>query len=101
MGMSSKGQFTWTSSTLADLASSLTQFIGQPVVDMTEIPGKFEIAFDAAPDSMPGFHGAPDHDSQFPTIFVAVHELGLNLRPQKVSVKNLVIDSALKAPTEN
>jgi uncharacterized protein (TIGR03435 family) len=101
MGMSSKGHLTWTSSTLADLASSLTQFIGQPVVDMTGIPEKFDIALDAAPDSMPGFHGAPDHESLFPTIFVALRDLGLNLQPQKVSVKYLVIDSALRVPTEN
>ena len=101
MGMSGKGHLTWTSSTLADVASSLTQFIGRPVVDMTGIPERFDIALDAAPDSMPGFHAAPDHDSEFPTIFVALRDLGLNLQSQKVSVKYLVIDSALKLPTEN
>ena len=83
VGMSSKGHLTWTAATLADMASSLTQFIDRPVVDMTRIQEKFDIAFDAAPDSMPGFHVAPDHDSQFPTIFAALRELGLNLQPQK------------------
>jgi uncharacterized protein (TIGR03435 family) len=100
-GMSSKGHLTWTSSTLADLASSLTQFIDRPVVDMTGVSERFDIALDAAPDSMPGFHFATDHESQYPTIFVALRELGLNLQPQKVSVKYLIIDSALKVPTEN
>lgn len=101
MGMSGRGHLTWASSTLADLASRLTQFMSRPVVDMTGIPEKFDIALDADPDSMPGFHGAREQDSQFPTIFVAMRDLGLNLQPQKVSVKYLVIDSALKVPTEN
>ena len=68
---------------------------------MTGVSERFDISLDAAPDSMPGFHFAADHESQYPTIFVALRELGLNLQPQKVSVKYLIIDSALKVPTEN
>jgi uncharacterized protein (TIGR03435 family) len=102
-GFTSKGHLTWKSSTLEDFAASLTIFMGSPVEDMTEIPGIFDIALDAAPDSMPGmaamFRSAGD--SPNPSITDAIHSLGLDLRPGKVSVKYLVVDSVKRVPTEN
>ena len=71
---------------------------------MTEIAGYFDIAFDAAPDSMPGLpqRASANPDApQLPSIFAAIRELGLNLEPRKVTVKQLVVDSAQKIPTEN
>jgi uncharacterized protein (TIGR03435 family) len=102
-GFTSKGHLTWKASTLEDFAVSLTIFMGSPVVDMTEIPGIFDIAFDAAPDSMPGmpFHGPSGGDFLNPSINEAIRGLGLDLQSGKVSVKHLVVDSVQRVPTEN
>jgi len=102
-GFTSKGHLTWKASTLKDFAVSLTIFMGSPVVDMTEIPGIFDIAFDADPESMPGMppHGPSAGDFPNPSITNAIRTLGLDLRPGEVSVKHLVVDSVKRVPTEN
>jgi uncharacterized protein (TIGR03435 family) len=100
-GMSGNGHLTWTSATLDDVAISLSLFMDRSVVNMTGIEDAFDLAFDAAPDSMPGFRFGQGKDSSFPTIFTALRDLGLNLEAKKVSVKYLVVDSALKVPAEN
>ena len=99
--MSSTGQLTWRGSALDDVANSLSRFMDRPVVNMTSLAGAFDIAIEVAPDSMPGFHFGPGTESSFPTIFAALHNLGLNLEARKVSVKYLVVDSALRVPTAN
>jgi uncharacterized protein (TIGR03435 family) len=79
--------------------------MGRPVVDKTGRPGKYDIEFDAAPSSMPGFanlFGSGQQESQFPTIFEALRRLGLELKSAgKVPVKYLVVDSALQVPIGN
>jgi uncharacterized protein (TIGR03435 family) len=66
--------------------------MGQPVIDKT-------------PESMPGFMNIVKNrqqESQFPTIFEALHRLGLELKHGgKVPVKYLVVDSALQVPIGN
>jgi uncharacterized protein (TIGR03435 family) len=106
--------FTWTGhfvmrpQTMTEFANSLRFDMGQPVVDMTGLPGKYDVVFDAAPQSMPGFwnivgRGQPgQQDSQFPSIFEALHRLGIELKHGgKVPVKYLVVDSALQVPIAN
>jgi uncharacterized protein (TIGR03435 family) len=100
--MNSSGRFTWKGATLDQLANSLSVDLGRSVVNKTGIAGYFDITLEAAPDSMPGlpnFGSRPD--SPLPSIFTAIHELGLTLEPQKVSARRLVVDSAQKTPTEN
>lgn len=104
MSFQSSGHFKFGAHTMDDFAASLTSSMGRPVVDMTEIAGYFDITLDAAPDSMPGLPqlGSANPDApQLPSIFAAIRELGLNLEPRKVSVKQLLVDSAQKIPTEN
>ncbi len=99
--MSSAGRFTWQGSNLDDIAISLSLLMDRPVVDMTSLSGRFDVTIEAAPDSMPGFRFGQGRESSFPTIFAVLRDLGLNLEARKVSVKHLVVDSALKIPTEN
>jgi uncharacterized protein (TIGR03435 family) len=99
--MSSAGRFSWQGSNLDDVAISLSIMMSRPVVDMTLLSGRFDITIEAAPDSIPGFHFRQGKESSFPTIFAALHDLGLTLEARKVSVKYLVVDSVLKIPTEN
>jgi uncharacterized protein (TIGR03435 family) len=98
---SSSGRFMWKATTLDDFAASLAALLGSPVVDMTQIQGVFDIALDAAPDSIPGMHSRQVADSPHPTIFVAIQDLGLRLEARKVPVKQLIVDSAQKVPKEN
>jgi uncharacterized protein (TIGR03435 family) len=99
------GHFVMRPRTMTELANSLRFDMGQPVIDKTELPGKYDIVFDAAPESMPGFMNIVKNrqqESQFPTIFEALHRLGLELRHGgKVPVKYLVVDSALQVPIGN
>lgn len=104
-GFSTSGHLAFRAETLNDFAASLTIFMGRPVVDATEVKGIFDIILDASPDSMPGLPSGSSEGiagaSPLPSILTAIRGLGLNLEPRKVSVKQLVIDSAQKIPTEN
>jgi uncharacterized protein (TIGR03435 family) len=69
---------------MAQLAAYLSDIIQKPVLDNTNLPGKFGIRLDFS--GTDGWDGAP-------TIFTAVREqLGLNLEPAKAPVETLVID---------
>ena len=99
------GHFVLRPYTMTEFANSLRVDLRQPVIDKTGLPGKYDIVFDAAPESMPGFWTHPltgQQGSEFPTIFEALHRLGLELtHGGKVPVKYLVVDSALQVPIGN
>jgi uncharacterized protein (TIGR03435 family) len=105
MSFGSNGHFDLRPFTMTELANSLRFNMGRPVIDKTELPGKYDIVFDAAPDSIPNFWAHSQNGlqvSQFPTIFEALRSLGLELRHGgKVPVKYLVVDSALQVPIGN
>jgi uncharacterized protein (TIGR03435 family) len=99
------------------LCDALSQFIGTPVVDMTELKGKYQIALDFSmadmmavakrngvniPAGAPGAgpaNDAPDPGSS--SVFGAVQRLGLKLESRKEPVEIIVLDKAEKMPTEN
>ncbi len=84
--------FNWS---MPQLAKYLTPAAGFPVVDQTGITGSYDISFSYAPET-----GADD--STLPPLNAALKEAtGLFLKPQRVSVETLVIDSVDKVPTEN
>ena len=96
------GHLTFKATTMDQFASSLSVDMGKQVANKTDLSGVYDITMDAAPDSMPGLPSFGSHaDSQLPSIFTALHQLGLNLEPQKISVKRLIVDSADKVPTGN
>jgi uncharacterized protein (TIGR03435 family) len=103
------------------LLATLSSQLGRPVVDATNLKGKYDITLDYAPDGMNGPMGMmppppPPHegaigggapmanapDTGGPTIFTALQEqLGLKLEQRKGPVDLLVIDRLEKVPTEN
>jgi len=114
--------------TMARFAETLNMQVDRPIVDMTGLTGKYDIALEFAPDfgrmqtkmaamggggmmvqgsggEGPGGGPAASPDGPGaggPTIFSALQEqLGLKLEPKKGPVDILVIDSANKVPTEN
>ena len=102
---------------LIELLSKMTD---RPVVDMTELKGKYQVALDlsmadlmamARAAGAPVPAAAPGGDSKGPadaasdpstgSVFTTVQQLGLKLESKKLPVEILVIDKLEKTPTEN
>lgn len=90
----SSGQMRGFNWSIPQLAKYLTAPAGFPVVDKTGLSGSYDIAFSYEPN--------PDADSTLPSLNVALKQAtGLLLKPQKIPVEILVIDSVDKTPTAN
>jgi uncharacterized protein (TIGR03435 family) len=110
---------------LEGFASQLSNQFDKPVIDMTQLKGRFDFKLRYDPSSMPGRGGmgpmmlaapppggvppggdtsryvAPDREPA-PSIFAAVQEqLGLKLDARKGPVELIVVDHFEKTPTEN
>ena len=94
--------------TLANFVQVLSQQLGRPVLDKTNLKGLYDIKLQWSPELGQGQFppGVPEPpppppDASGPSIFTAVQEqLGLRLESAKGPVEVLVIDSVEK-PTEN
>jgi uncharacterized protein (TIGR03435 family) len=90
----SAGQMRGANWSMAQLATYLTSPAGFPVVDQTGLSGSYDIDFVYEPK--------PDAESTLPSLEVALRQAtGLLLRPEKVPVEFLVIDSVEKTPALN
>lgn len=88
----SSGEMRGENWSMRQLAKYLTSAAGFPVVDRTGITGSYDIGFSYAPNS--------EADSTLPSLNEALKEAtGLLLKPQRVPVETLVIDSIQKIPT--
>lgn len=103
--------------TLAQLATSLTGFVGREVVDQTGLAGNFKIVLDLSREDMmasaraaglnipggaiPGPPGGGPADPGGSSIFQSVENMGLKLDSRKSSVEFLVIERLEKLPTED
>jgi uncharacterized protein (TIGR03435 family) len=105
--------------TMASLADVATNFVGKPVVDMTELKGNYQVALDLSMDdiknvaraaglNMPGTPAgnaanAPvdASDPSGSSIFASVQQLGLKLDARKAPLPYIVVDHFEKMPTEN
>jgi uncharacterized protein (TIGR03435 family) len=98
----------------------LSRMTDRPVVDQTELKGKYKVALDlsmadmmamarAAGAAVPGMGGGGDtkapaeaaSDPTGGTVFTTVQQLGLKLEPRKLPVEILIVDKCEKSPTEN
>lgn len=106
--------------TMAKFAEAVSPMVDRPIVDMTELKGKYEVVLDvsmqdvmaaaraagaAVPAAAPGGAGSsnPADAVSDPggSVFTAVQALGLKLDPRTSPLVMLVIDSVEKMPTEN
>jgi uncharacterized protein (TIGR03435 family) len=107
--------------TMAGFADVLSRFVDRPVVDMTDLKGNYQVAFDLTMEDLknvarasgmmvPGMGGggepgkappdaASDHAGS--SIFSNVQQLGLRLESRKAPVEIIVVDHLEKTATEN
>jgi uncharacterized protein (TIGR03435 family) len=91
------GRIEFTSVAMDAFASVLSGYLDYPVLDMTGIPGRFDIVL--APEGGPP-NAIPDTNFSL-AIVSAVGELGLKLETRVAPVRHIVVDGGDKIPTEN
>jgi uncharacterized protein (TIGR03435 family) len=102
-GPDGRGGHSFTNAPMAALANALSAsmpFSPEPVIDMTELPGRYDFVLHDVPRSPPG------EPSNFDDMIAAQKtivqdELGLTWERRKAPVDMLVVDRADKTPTEN
>jgi len=100
-------------------AGLLSQYLGRPVVDQTELKGKYRVSLEIAMDTVmtmarnmgmnaPGATNsaatpadAASEPSSGSSLFAAVQQLGLRLESRKLPYDIVVIDHVERIPTEN
>ena len=90
--------------TMAELAETLGSDVDRPVIDMTRLDGVYDIRLEFAEtrSTLPAALGPVVPDPQAPELFTALTEqLGLRLESRRGPVDVLIVDSALRQPTEN
>jgi len=98
------------------MANVLARFADRPLVDMTQLQGNYDFAMEFSPDDFRAMMicAAVAQGTVLPpealkladassgeTLFNAVEKLGLKLERRRAPIEMLVIDQALKMPTEN
>lgn len=100
---------------LDQLAVSLTQFVGRPVVDMTGLTGTYKVSLDISREDLmavaravganvpagPATPGGGPADPGGASVFQSIERLGLKLDSRKAPIEMLVIDRLEKTPTED
>jgi len=101
-----RSQTTFQKVTMATVAQALSgqlasAELGRPVVDRTGLTGEFDLVLDWTPEVvLPARVVKGSHDLGGPSIFTALHQLGLRLQSDKGPVDILAIDHVEK-PSEN
>jgi uncharacterized protein (TIGR03435 family) len=91
------------------IIDSLSKFLDRPVVDMTNLTGRYNFTLEYSVDELKNLVRAsgadanriPDFGGEQPSIFTSVESLGLKLEARKAPVPVIVIDSVQKIPTAN
>lgn len=122
MGQDGMMHYEYSKLAMSDLAEALSQFLDRPVLDMTELKGKYQVALDfsmqdimavarkngvtvpAGGASGAGSATSPADAASDPgssSLFTAVKQLGLKLDSRKAPMDIVVVDKAEKMPTDN
>jgi len=102
------GHMVFTAATLASFSSAMSSLMARPVLNMTDIQGRFDITLDVSREDLGGMNVPPDSSSAdtlgnkaASSVFAAIQELGLKLEPRSAPIQHVVVDSAEKVPTGN
>jgi len=120
-----KMRMEFTKAKIEQVAELVTRIVGKPVVDMTELTGKYDVAIDISMAEMmniarsqgvavPGMMGgapagggegrpadAASDPSAAGTILTSLQALGLRLESRKTPFDTVIVDKLEKMPTEN
>ena len=111
-------RFEISKASMALLAEGLSPLVDRPIVDMTELKGNYDLAFEVSrqellnlaraaganvPASAPDASATPADAASDPgnSIFTAIQSLGLKLEPRKAPLLMIVVDQVEKMPTDN
>lgn len=108
-------KFVATKLTMASLAETLARFVDRPVVDMTDLQGRYDFTLEITPEDYrammirgalaAGVSLPPEAlralDASGDSLYASLQLLGLKLEPRKAPLEVLVIDGITKTPTEN
>jgi uncharacterized protein (TIGR03435 family) len=90
---------------MAELADTLTNVLGLPVFNQTDLNAMYDLELGWTPDVPPQPPTGTDTGAAVQrelSLFTALQEqLGLRLESQKVPAKVVVVDHIERAPTEN
>lgn len=114
-----KMQMSLSGITMSGFVDSLSRFLDRPVLDKTELTGRYDMELDISQDDMrnmmrsqgmpmPGGPmmassgpGDAAADPSGPNIFTSVQQFGLKLESRKAAIETIFVDRAEKTPTEN
>jgi uncharacterized protein (TIGR03435 family) len=99
------------------LAGTLERFLDRPIVDMTDLHGSYDFSIDVTPEDYramlirsavaagvslpPEVRRVLDGASSPESLYDGLGKLGLKLEARKAPLDAIVIDSALRIPTQN
>jgi uncharacterized protein (TIGR03435 family) len=98
--------------TFEGLAQLLTELMRQPVVDLTELKGRYQVVLDLVLNGGddPGPRGGQDGpggaaasapDPRINAVIGALDKIGLKMDSRKMPVETIVVDHVEKTPTDN
>jgi uncharacterized protein (TIGR03435 family) len=93
------GVFVMRKTSMTEFANFISGPMGAPVVDATNLPGRFDLSINEAP-FMPA-SGATREDSQYAFVKAIEQQLGLKLEKRPAPIEMLIVDRAEKVPVEN
>ncbi len=104
-----RGSVEFTSATLDSFASAMSTLLAHPVVNMTEIQGRFDITLNVSMEDLAGIRLPPDgvgtdtlpESQASSSVFAAMKDLGLRLDSRNAPIERIVVESAEKIPTGN
>jgi uncharacterized protein (TIGR03435 family) len=108
-------QFQFKKATMDVVATGLSRFLDRPVVNMTDLSGKYDVTLNVTQEdyyillvrsgsnagvmlpaqAMALLNGSPV------SLFDAIEQQGLHLDARKLPLDTIVVDSALQTPTQN
>jgi uncharacterized protein (TIGR03435 family) len=113
----SNNKFEAKGLTMVSLAGTLERFLDRPIVDMTDLKGRYDFSIDVTAEDYramlirsavvagvvlpPDVLRFLDSASSPESLFDGLAKLGLKLEPRRAPLDVLIIDGALRMPTEN
>jgi uncharacterized protein (TIGR03435 family) len=113
----SSNKFEAKGLTMASLAGTLERFLDRPIVDMTDLKGRYDFSIDVTAEDYramlirsavvagvvlpPDVLRFLDSASSPESLFDGLAKSGLKLEPRRAPLDVLIIDGALRMPTEN